>query len=200
MQVAGYVRVSTEQQRENDSHVRQREKLQGWADQHGHDIEFFEDIAVSGQADDRPAYDEMMVRAAEFDAIAVRELSRFGRSLKEILRDIEQLDEHDTDFVSLEDPFDTQSAQGKLIMQIIGAFNEFWANLARERAEEMVQRRKEKGKPVGRPRKVTDGQLEQIREWREQGLSYSAIATLVEDLIGEPIDESTIYRYCNTDE
>lgn len=200
MQVAGYVRVSTEQQRENDSHVRQREKLQDWADRHDHDIEFFEDIAVSGQADDRPAYDEMMVRAAEFDAIAVRELSRFGRSLKEILRDIEQLDEQATDFVSLEDPFDTQSAQGKLIMQIIGAFNEFWANLARERAEEMVQRRKEKGKPVGRPRKVTDEQLEQIREWREQGLSYSAIATLVEDLIGEPIDESTIYRYCNTDE
>jgi len=85
------------------------------------------------------------------------------------------------------------------MLQMIGVFNEFWANLARERAKEMVERRKVEGKPVGRPRKVDDDTLEQIREWHEAGLSYSDIATLVEDIIGEPIDQSTIYRYCNDD-
>jgi intein-encoded DNA endonuclease-like protein len=53
---------------------------------------------------------------------------------------------------------------------------------------------------VGRPRKVDDETLEQIREWHDAGLSYSAIATLVEDIIGEPIDQSTIYRYCKGDD
>jgi len=200
MNVAGYVRVSTEQQKEEGSHIRQREQLEEWADRRDHDIEIFEDIAISGQSDDRPEYDEMMNRATEFDAVAVRELSRFGRSLQTVLRDIETLADQDVDFVSISEDFSTESAMGKAMMQMIGVFNEFWANLARERANEMVQRRREEGKPIGRPRKVDDDTLEQIHEWRESGLSYAAIATLVEDIIGEPIDRKTIYRYCKDEQ
>jgi len=196
MNVAGYVRVSTEQQKEENSHVRQRDQLEAWADRNDHDIEIFEDIAISGQSDDRPEYQRMMDRAAEFDAVAVRELSRFGRSLQTVLGDIETLSEQDVDFISINEDFSTESAMGKAMMQMIGVFNEFWANLARERANEMVQKRREEGKPIGRPQKVGDETLEQIREWHDSGLSYSAIATLVEDMIGESIDRSTIYRYC----
>lgn len=199
MRVAGYIRVSTEQQKQEGSHETQRERLEAWADRNDHELEVFEDIAISGQSDERPAYDELMERvtSGEFDAVAVRELSRFGRSLQQVLRDIETLDEHGVEFVSISENFDTNSAMGKAMLQMIGVFNEFWANLARERAKEMVERRRAAGKHVGRPRKVDDELLEQIREWREQGLSYPAIATLVEDIIGESIDESTIYRYCN---
>jgi DNA invertase Pin-like site-specific DNA recombinase len=195
--VAGYVRVSTEQQREEGSHENQRDRLETWADRHGHELTIFEDIAISGQADDRPEYDAMMDALDEYDAVAVRELSRFGRSLQQVLQDIERLQEHEVDFISVTEDFSTDSAMGKAMLQMIGVFNEFWANLARERANEMVERRREQGDPIGRPRKVDDDTLEQIREWNEQGLSYSAIATLVEDIIGESIDQSTIYRYCN---
>jgi DNA invertase Pin-like site-specific DNA recombinase len=202
MRVAGYIRVSTRQQKEEGRHERQRERLEEWADRNDHDIELFEDIAISGQSDERPAYDEMMsaVQTDGFDAVAVRELSRFGRSLQQVLGDIETLDEHGVEFISITEGFDTSSAMGTAMLQMIGVFNEFWANLARERANEMIERRKSEGKPVGRPRKVDDETLEQIREWDDAGLSYSAIATLVEDIIGEPIDQSTIYRYCKNDE
>jgi len=197
MNVAGYVRVSTEQQREEGSHQNQRGRLETWADRHDHELTIFEDIAISGQADDRPEYDAMMHSLDAYDAVAVRELSRFGRSLQQVLQDIERLQEHEVDFISVTEDFSTDSAMGKAMLQMIGVFNEFWANLARERANEMVERRREQGDPIGRPRKVDDDTLDQIREWNEQGLSYSAIATLVEDIIGEPIDQSTIYRYCN---
>ena len=196
MRVAGYVRVSTEQQKEEGSHNRQRNQLESWADREGHDIEIFQDIAISGQSDDRPDYHEMMSRADEFDAIAVRELSRFGRSLQTVLGDIEELADDDVDFISLSEDFSTDSAMGKMMMQMIGVFNEFWANLARERAHEMIQRRREEGKPVGRPKKVDDEMMDQIREWNDAGLSYAAIATLVEDMTGDSIGRSTIYRYC----
>ena len=199
MNVAGYVRVSTEQQKDEGSHIRQREQLEAWADRNDHHLEIFEDIAISGQSDDRPQYHEMMDRAEEFDAVAVRELSRFGRSLQTVLRDIETLSEKNVEFTSITEEFGTDSAMGTAMMQMIGVFNEFWANLARERANEMVQRRREQGKHIGRPRKVDDDTLKQIREWNEAGLSYSAIATLVEDIIGEPIDQSTIYRYCQAE-
>jgi len=200
MKVAGYIRVSTEQQKDEGSHETQRERLQEWADRHDHTIEFFEDIAISGQADERPEYEAMFDRLEDFDAVAVRELSRFGRSLKRVLQDIETLNEHDVEFISVTEDFSTESAMGKAMLQMIGVFNEFWANLARERANEMVQRRREENKPIGRPKKLNGNQLDQVRDWNDKGLSYSAIATLVEDAWGIEVDQSTIYRYCQDDE
>ena len=200
MTVAGYVRVSTEQQKNDGSHETQREQLREWADREEYDLELFEDIAISGQSDERESYNEMMERVDEFDAVVVRELSRFGRNLQKVLDDVETLDEKDVDFVTLSGEFDTSTAQGKLLLQVKGAFDEFWSNLAQERANEMVQRRREQGKPIGRPKKLNDEQLAEVREWREKDLSYNAIATLIEDKYGIKLDQSTIYRYCQADE
>lgn len=195
MKVAGYIRVSTEQQKEEGSHERQRERLDTWAERNGHDIAFFEDIAISGQSDDRPEYENMMDRANEFDAVAVRELSRFGRSLQTVLRDIEQLQERGVAFVSVTESFDTSDAMGKAMMQMIGVFNEFWANLARERAQAEVERRREAGEPIGRPKKLDGEAIDDVMHWRELGLSYSKIATLVEDAHGVSVHRDTIRRY-----
>jgi DNA invertase Pin-like site-specific DNA recombinase len=197
MNVAGYIRVSTEQQKEEGSHERQREQLVEWADRQGHDLEVFEDIAISGQSDDRPAYDGLMDRAreGEFDAVAVRELSRFGRSLQQVLNDIDELAEHDVDFISVSESFDTSSAMGKAMMQMIGVFNEFWANLARERALENVERRRENGQPVGRPKKLDDGQIAECKKWADKGMSYATIAGLVGELYDIDVSRQTVRRY-----
>jgi DNA invertase Pin-like site-specific DNA recombinase len=200
VKVAGYVRVSTKQQKEDGSHETQRDQLAEWADDQDAEIDFFEDIAISGQSEDREAYEDMMSRLDEFDAVVVRELSRFGRNLRKVLDDVETLDEHGVEFITLSGEFDTSTAQGKLLLQVKGAFDEFWSNLAQERANEMVQRRREEGKPIGRPKKLNEEQLEQVRDWNEKGLSYSAITTLVEDAWGIEVDQSTIYRYCKEDE
>lgn len=196
MRVAGYIRVSTKQQKEDGSHETQREQLAEWADREGHEITFYEDIAISGQSDEREAYEEMMSSLDEFDAVVVRELSRFGRNLRKVLDDVEELDENDIDFITLSGEFDTSTAQGKLLLQVKGAFDEFWSNLAQERANEMVERRREQGKPIGRPKKLTEEQIEQVREWNDMGLGYSSIPPLVEDAYGVNVDKSTIYRYC----
>lgn len=196
MNVAGYIRVSTEQQRDEGSHESQREQLEEWADRNDHDLEIFEDIAISGQSEEREAYEELMERAEEFDAIVVRELSRFGRSLRKVLNDVHDLGERHVDFISIKDQFDTSTAQGKLMMHMIGAFNQFWADLARERANEMVQRRREQGKPIGRPKKVSEEQLEDVLEWHDRGMSYNEIAVLLGEIHGVDVDRTTVYRYC----
>lgn len=196
MEVAGYIRVSTEQQREEGSHENQRRRLEEWADRNGHDITLYEDIAISGQADEREAYDRLIDEAEAFDAVAVRELSRFGRSLQRVLRDVDELHERGVEFISITEQFDTSSAMGTAMLQMIGVFNEFWANLARERAQEYVERRRAEGKPLGRPKKLDASQRAEVVDWRDKGLSYSAISTLIEDAYGIEVDESTIYRYC----
>lgn len=206
-QAAGYVRVSTEKQRENESHKNQRERLKIWARENGHDLTVYEDIAISGQSDEREAYDRLMGgEYQDYDIVVVRELSRWGRDLQRILGHIEEMNQNDVDFVSLkEDTIDTTSAQGQLFLQIIGAFNEFWANVARERAEEMVQRKREKGEKLGRPKKFSEDEIEQVREWKSSGMSYGQIKLLVEKGVdpfemGDTISRSALYRYCQQQE
>jgi DNA invertase Pin-like site-specific DNA recombinase len=196
MDLAGYIRVSTEKQKEDGSHEKQRERLEAWADTHDHHITMYEDIAISGQAAERDAYDRLLDDAQQYDAIIVRELSRFGRSLQQVLNDIDDLHECGVDFISLKENIDLTTAQGQLFLNIIGAFNQFWADLARERANEMVQRRREEGKPIGRPKKLTADELEQVYDWRSKGLSYGEIATLAGEMFGIDVTRQTIYRYC----
>ena len=205
MEVAGYVRVSTEQQRDDGSHERQADHLREWASSNGYDIDIYQDIAISGQDPERDAYRELMgdpadtelAAAVEYDILAVREMSRFGRSLRQVTRDIERLNDADVDFVSLKEEIDMTTAQGKLMLHIIAAFNQFWSDWSRQRAQEYVERaREDDDLQLGRPKKLNTDELEQVYEWREMGLSYGNIASLVEDSFGKRVDQSTIYRYC----
>jgi len=180
VKVAGYVRVSTEMQKDEGSHEKQREKLRQWATQRDHDIDIYEDAAISGQKDNREAYSNMMEQVSRYDAVVVRELSRFGRSLKTVLSDIEKLQEKEIEFISIKEEFDTESAMGKAMMQMIGVFNEFWANLARERTKEMIEQRRKEGKPVGRPKQLDKNERKKLCKQWEKGISYNALTKLHE--------------------
>jgi DNA invertase Pin-like site-specific DNA recombinase len=202
---AGYVRVSTEKQRDNDSHVRQRERLESWADHNGYEIDIYEDIAISGQSEVRDGYNELMGdvdgdelgTATEYDVVVVREMSRFGRSLQRVCQDIERLQDHGVDFVSLKEDIDMTTAQGKLMLHIIAAFNQFWADWSRERALEYVEKAKEEDLPMGRPRKIEEKEvLNDVQRWREAGLSYSEISKFLKEIHDIECDRSTVYRTC----
>jgi DNA invertase Pin-like site-specific DNA recombinase len=202
--VAAYVRVSTAKQAEEDSHVRQRETLQNYVEnslEGDIEIDFYEDIAESGQNLDRDAYEDMMDSVEEYDAVLVRELSRFGRSLQKMLNDIEHMEEHDCSFISVKDDMiDTSSAQGQLMLNIIGAFNQFWADLARERRYEQIERRREEGKPIGRPKKLSEEQREYLSELREsENLSYSTLAAIAKEKWDVELHRQTVARYMKED-
>lgn len=200
MTVAAYVRVSTQQQRDDESHIKQRERIQEWADRSGHDdIEWFEDIGISGQSDDRSGYGELMDSFGEFDAVVVRELSRFGRDPLTVLQDIEEIVESETEFVSITEDFDTSSAMGKAFVRIVAVINGMYADLRSEQAQAAAERRKEQGLPVGRPRKLDDEHLREVLDLREKGVSYQAIARVVESRPSGPesISRETIRRYCD---
>lgn len=198
--VAAYIRVSTREQKEKDSHVRQRERIQEWCDREGYDdVDLFEDIAVSGQSDNREGYQRLMDSYEEYDAVVVRELSRFGRDPLTVLQDVEDIVKSDTDFVSIKEDFDTDTAMGKAFVRIVAVINGMYADLRREQAIKAVERRKEKGEDVGRPRKLSDAHIREARDLRDKGVSYSAIARIMEDKPEGPdsISRETIRRYTN---
>lgn len=198
--VAAYVRVSTEQQKEEGSHENQRERIQQWVDRHDHEgIDWFENIAISGQADDRGEYQQLMDSYDEYAVVVVRELSRFGRDPLTVLQDVEEIVDSDTAFVSITEDFDTSSAMGKAFVRIVAVINGMYADLRREQAIKAAERRKEQGKPVGRPKKLTDELRAEAFDLRRKGVSYAAIARVIESKPNGPAEISgeTIRRYCD---
>lgn len=176
---AAYIRVSTERQKENKAHERQRERLENWAKSSNYKVDIYEDIAISGKSQDREEYQRMMSSINHYDAIVVRELSRFGRSVSQLTDDMEELERHDVDFISLEENIDTSTAQGELIFNLMASINQFKADLAKERAIREAQRRKEQGEHVGRPTKLSSDEADELKKMREEkNLSWSSLGKI----------------------
>lgn len=197
-QIAGYIRVSTQRQKEDESHLRQKEDLQNYVERHYDDcnLVLYQDIAESGQNYTRDNYTDMMNNLDNLDVIVVRELSRFGRSLQKVLNDVEELNEYNVDFISIKDNFDTETAQGKLLFNIIASFNQFWSDLARERQYEWIEKQKEKGEKIGRPKKLDSEQIQELKKEREDNnLSYGVLALLAKERWDIDVTRQTIRRY-----
>jgi DNA invertase Pin-like site-specific DNA recombinase len=197
--IAAYVRVSTQDQKDEGSHHNQIDRIETWAQRNGYDdLEVFQDIAVSGQSQNRAAYNDLMDRIDEFDAIVVRELSRFGRDPMTVLKDVEEIVDSETEFVSITEDFDTSSAMGKAFLRIVAVINGMYADLRREQAIRGAERRKEQGLDVGRPKKLDDTLINEAIDLRNKGVSYSAIARVMESKPNGPdsISRGTIRRYC----
>ena len=73
-----------------------------------------------------------MEELREGDTLCVWRFDRFGRSLKDLVSEMESLEEKGADFVSLTEGIDTTTAQGKLTFHIFGALAEFERELTRE--------------------------------------------------------------------
>lgn len=197
--IAAYIRVSTQEQRDEGSHHNQRERIREWADRNGcEEIEFFQDIAISGQSDQREGYGELMDCYAEYDALVVRELSRFGRDPLTVMQDVEQIIESDTDFISITEQFDTSTAMGKAFLRMLSVINGMYADLRREQAIKAAERRREQGKPLGRPKKLSDELMNEAMDLRRKGVSYNGIARVMESKPNGPesISGQSIRRYC----
>lgn len=198
--VAAYVRISTKEQKQEGRHETQRERIKQWANRNGYEnIRFFEDLAVSGQSKQRDGYADLMEMYKGYDVVVVRELSRFGRDPLTVMKDVEKIIQSDTDFVSLREDFDTSSAMGKAFVRIVAVINGMYSDLRREQAIRAAERRKDEGLHVGRPQKLDDGHMNEVYDLRRKGVSYSAIARIMEDKPNGPreISRETIRRYCN---
>jgi len=198
--LAAYIRVSTEKQKAEGSHENQREQIAEWATRQDYDgVDFYEDIAISGRDDSRPEFNELMNCYEEYEAIVVRELSRFGRSPEKNVQQIIDISDSGVDFISLKEDIDTTSANGRLFLRMMSAFNGWFAEQRKEQAIAAAQRRKENGEPVGRPKKLNGDLRDEAFDLRRKGVSYQAIAHVVEaDPDGpDEISRETIRRYCN---
>lgn len=126
MMVFGYARVSTDNQLENYSIEEQTSRLQSYCAAKGWTLlHIYIDGGYSGGTTDRPALQEMLraIRENHVDAVLVYKLDRLSRSQKDTLTLIEdELLAHGTDFVSINENFDTSTPFGRAMIGILSVF------------------------------------------------------------------------------
>lgn len=175
-----YVRVSTVEQNEE----RQTQALES----KGIDQWYIE--KVSAKDTKRPKFQEMLNYAREGDQIYIHDLSRLARSTKDLLEIIEELDLKKVELISLKENIDTSTPNGRLMITMLGAINEFERANLLERQKEGIAIAKEKGKYKGRLRiKLNNTKFEDLYEEMEKG--YITKIEMAEKL---KISRSTLYR------
>jgi len=176
-----YIRVSLEEERPEN----QRIAIEQWAKLHGYTIvDWFEDIGVSGAVAPwkRPGFIQLLETVRrDPHPVLVYELSRIGRSFYETLRALQELEGLGAPVIAVSpkerflQSLDPQVR--KLVVAVLAWAAERERELLRQRTIEGMKRAKLEGKHVGRPRKPIDWR--KVKQLREKGLSYRAIARLL---------------------
>lgn len=135
-----YIRVSSKEQNE----ARQVAALEFF----NIDKWFIEKI--SGKNTNRPEFQKMMDYVRAGDIIYINDFSRLSRSVTDLLNIIEELEKRQIGLISLKEKLDTSSANGKLMLTMIAAINEFERANLLERQIEGIKIAKEKGIYKGR--------------------------------------------------
>ena len=149
----GYARVSTLEQ----NPALQRDALRAA----GCD-KVFEDRA-SGAKAERPGLAAALEYARPGDTLVVWRLDRLGRSLRDLIDRVRELEERGIGFKSLREGFDTTTGSGRLVFHVFGALAEFERALIRERTGAGLAAARARGRKGGRKKALTPAQVEQMR-------------------------------------
>ena len=107
---------------------------------------------VSSGKKDRPELDRMMDALREGDVVIVSELTRLGRSVKDLTEIVEQIHAVGAHLLSIQEKWmDTTSVQGNLIFNIFSAFAQFERDLTRQRVLDGLEAARARGRKGGRP-------------------------------------------------
>lgn len=183
--VGVYYRVSTDRQ----DLASQKLAIRKWLDEHQEEygeakIHEFVDKGISGKTNKRPGYQKMLRAAYEgqIRTIIVYRLDRISRNATEAIQTLLSLDQAGVMFVSITQPVLNMKLDNPFRRTMLAAFSEI-AEIEREtivsRVKAGIEAAKTKGVSLGRPKKVTSQLQEKARNLRSQGLSYTAIASMV---------------------
>ena len=186
----GYARVSTKEQ----SLAMQVDALK----KAGCD-KIHEEIA-SGAKTSRPVLEEIMRNLREGDTLVIWKLDRLGRNLAHLIHLTTKLIEIKVGLISLNDPIDTSTAQGRMVFGIFASLAEFERELIRERTQAGLTSARARGRKVGRPKGMTQAAIEKATIAEALYKNGSIPVKKIAEQLG--ISKTTLYlylRYRNVD-
>jgi DNA invertase Pin-like site-specific DNA recombinase len=148
-----YLRVSRDEQTtENQRLVLERvAEHRGWLI-----VQTYEDQGISGakSREQRPAFNQMLKDATRrrFDVLMVWSIDRLGRSVLNVCTALAELDAAGVALYSDQQGLDSTSIIGRTVLQVSAAFAEQERSIIRERVIAGLNRVRQQGKRLGRPK------------------------------------------------
>ncbi|WP_029703832.1 recombinase family protein [Corynebacterium callunae] len=148
----------------------------------------------SGSTTNRPGLQRALDHAREGDVIVVHTLDRLGRTVRDTLNLIHDLQGREVGVRTLADPIPVDSSNpddpmAQLAVVILSLFGQMERTYAVERAAHARAVAEAKGKRVGRPSVVDPDKLRYAEHLRNEGLSMREIVEKT------GIARTTLYRY-----
>ena len=148
---------------------------------------------VSGATADRPELGKLLDIIREGDTLVIWKLDRLGRSLAHLIKLVADLEQRQVGLLSLNDPVDTTTAQGRLVFRIFASLAEFEREVIRERTLAGLASARRRGQLLGRPKGLSKAaeQKARIAEnlYKEEKYSVEQIAREL------TISKTTLYKY-----
>jgi len=149
--IAIYIRVSSvEQARSKEgSLASQQQRCNEYLEYKYRDSTaiLYKDEGLSAKNTNRPGYQRLVtnMRVGLVSVVCCTELSRISRSVLDFHGFLQICQEHQVDFVSLREQFDTSTAHGKLMLGVFAAFAQFEREQISERTAANMRARARRG-------------------------------------------------------
>ena len=170
-----YSRISTSDKGQDNEN--QNRLLREIAERKGYDlVEVISDVMSGAKGrQERKGFDRLIKGSIkkEWDSILVWSVDRLGRSLKDLVSFLDEINSVGCDLYIHQSGLDTSTPSGKMMFQMIGVFAEFERSMISERVKLGLARTDKK---LGRPTNMNEGMVQSIRFMREQGVAIKKIA------------------------
>jgi len=152
MKIGLYARVSMALKQHPEN---QLIELRRWAQASGHTV-IGEYVDTVSSKDTRPEKERVlkMLRLGELDGVAFIALDRWGRTMSELVLELEEFSQSGKALISLKEGIDLSSSAGRLMANILASMANFERDRIRERTILGLARARAQGKKLGRPRKT----------------------------------------------
>lgn len=132
---------------------------------------------ASGAKADRQQLWKMLRDLQPGDVVTVTRIDRLARSMFDLFKIVQEIADKGAHFRSLAEPMvDTKTSTGRMILAVLGGMADIERDLIKTRTAEGRARAKERGKSLGRPRKLTLDQQREARERMSNGEPLTDIA------------------------
>lgn len=176
-----YCRISTSNHDQTTEN--QRLELESYCERMDYEIYKIYEDEVSGakSREKRPSYNELCKDAflKKFDVIIGWDVSRFGRSMKEFVSFLSDMDDKGIGVIAVKNGLDTTSSTGRMMMKMIGCLEEWNREMLIERTNAGLARTIANGTKLGRKSVLTPSIKREILDAKETGLSIRKIAEKV---------------------
>ncbi|MCL2320999.1 MAG: recombinase family protein [Oscillospiraceae bacterium] len=157
--VFGYARVSTQEQNLD----RQLDMLKESG------AEEIIKEKITGTKFDRPELNRLLDKLRIGDTVLIADLTRLGRSTKDLFNLVEQIEKKGANIKSLKENWlDTTTPQGKLMFTFMAGISQFERDLISQRTKEGLEAARARGKKGGRKPKLDISKKKAIYELYEQ--------------------------------